>query len=148
MIINPLFIKPENPGFMGETIKSKFSNSSYLFSDIIKIVGLNDKKQLKVTATNSNDTDHLLTNFPIVTDKNNSSYNKVNLQAVNNIVSSLLKQHGVNQSDDPLNFQGLNNIISKIALNGKPFKINLAINDKNIDINITPVAGVKIIPKL
>jgi len=138
MIINPLFIKPENPGFMGETIKSKFSNSSYLFSDIIKIVGSQGDDQLQETAIQPGTAFSLSANSPVVVDKNNQSYEKLTPQALNNIVTSILKQNGISPSDDTSNFQLLINNINKFISKGKSFKINLTTNDKNINIKIDP----------
>jgi len=115
MIINPLFIKPENPGFMGETIKSKFSNSSYLFSDIIKIVGSQGDDQLQETVTQPGTAISLSANSSVVADKNNQYYEKLTPQVLNTVVINILKQNGINSSDDDSNFQSLINNINKLV---------------------------------
>jgi flagellar hook-length control protein FliK len=137
MIINSLFFKPDNPGPGGLSIKNKFSNSSYLFSDIIKIVGLKNDNLLNNAANIINNSNQLSTNLPITPENNNSCFTKLNLQEVNNIVTSILKQNGINTVDDPRNFQLLIDNINKLAANGKEFKINLILNNKNIHINIS-----------
>lgn len=137
MIINPLFIKPENPDIVGETVKSKFSNSSYLFSDIIKIVGYQDDEQMTSNENSSTNSSLVSSGLVNVSDINNSCFTKTNILSVNNIVKTILKQNGINSSDDPTNYQILLNGINKLASKGNNFKINVPIKDKNITINIT-----------
>jgi len=135
MIINPLFIKPENPDIVGETVKSKFSNSSYLFSDIIKIVGYQDDEQMTSNENSSTNSSLVSSGLVNVSDINNSCFTKTNILSVNNIVKTILKQNGINSSDDPTNYQILLNGINKLASKGNNFKINVPIKDKNITIN-------------
>jgi hypothetical protein len=122
---------------VGETVKSKFSNSSYLFSDIIKIAGYQDDEQMTSNENSSTNSSPVSAGLVNVSDNNNSCFTKMNILSVNNIVKSILKQNGIKSLDDPSNYQILINSINKLASKGNNFKINVPIKNKKININIT-----------
>lgn len=122
MIINSLFIKPESTGLGSVPPKSKFSNSNYLFSDIIKVIGFNDDNLINNSASISKSQEQLSTSYQSATENNQICLNKSDLQTVNSSVASILKQNGTNQTDDPVNFQILVNKIDSLAANSCDFK--------------------------
>jgi flagellar hook-length control protein FliK len=137
MIINPLFIKIENPGIVGEAIKNKFYNSSYLFSDIIKVIGLQEEEQTNQSINISGHSVKSSTDLQAGFEKTNFNFTDLNIQSVPTIVASILKQNGINPLDNPMKFNSFISNINKLAQIGQNFNINLIIDNKNIKIEFT-----------
>jgi flagellar hook-length control protein FliK len=136
MIFNPLFIKPEIQGFTGEAVKSKFSGSGYLFSDIIKIID-NGGKELSYTDSTFPPAVNQILSGVKGNSAGNLSFKKISPQDINNIVNNLFQENGVNPSQDPAKLKSLSDNISALAEKGIDFRIILNINNKIIKLGVS-----------